>query len=63
MERLSHLIQKRSTIEAKMLASSQNIENAFVYADKALTFALERRLQSIAKQQKVGFQFSLFRPC
>ena len=58
MDRLSHLIQKRSTIEAKMLASSQNVENAFIYAGKALAFALERRLQSIAKQQKVGYKFT-----
>lgn len=43
-----------------MFASSQNIENAFIYADKALAFAFERRLHSTAKQQKVDskFQFS-----
>ena len=49
IDRLSHLIQKRSTIEAKMFVSSQNVENAFVYADKALAFALGRRLHSIQK--------------
>ena len=49
IDRLSHLIQKRSTIEAKMFVSSQNVENAFIYADKAFAFALGRRLQSIQK--------------
>ena len=39
-----------------MLASSQNIENAFIYADKALAFAFGRRLQSIGKHQKVGLE-------
>ena len=53
MDRLSHLIQKRATIEAKMFASSQNVENAFIYADKALAFAFGRRLRSVAKEQKV----------
>lgn len=43
-----------------MLASSQNVENAFVYANKALTFAFERRLQSIAKHQKVRSYYSLY---
>ena len=36
-----------------MLASAQNIENAFIYADKALGFAFGRRLQSIERHQKV----------
>ena len=49
IDRLSYLIQKRSTIEAKMFVSSQNLENAFIYADKAFAFALGRRLQSIQK--------------
>ena len=62
MERLSHLIQKRSAIEAKMLASSQRVESAFIYADKALAFAFERRLQNIVKQKKVGSKSSLFQP-
>ncbi len=53
MDRLSFLVQRRATIEAKMFTSSQNIENAFIYADKAIEFAFGRRLQSIAKQQKV----------
>ena len=62
MERLSHLIQKRSAVEAKMLASSQKVESAFIYADKALAFAFERRLQSIVKQKTVGSKGSLFHP-
>ena len=45
-----------------MFASSQNIENAFIYADKALEFAFERRLQSIGKHQKVGPKDPLFYP-
>ena len=49
MNKLNDLIQKRSTIEAKLFASSQNIESAFIYADKALAFAFGRRLQSIGK--------------
>lgn len=36
-----------------MFASSQNIENAFIYADKALGFAFGRRLQSLGKHEKV----------
>ena len=60
MERLSHLIQKRSAIEAKMLVSSQKVESAFIYADKALAFAFERRLQDVGKQKKVGAKSSLF---
>ena len=36
-----------------MFASAQNIENAFIYADKALEFAFGRRLQSIGRHQKV----------
>ena len=63
MERLSYLIQKRSAIEAKMLARSQNVENAFIYADKALAFAFERRLQSIIEQEKVGSRIFFLRPC
>ena len=54
IEKLSSLIQKRSIIEAKIFASSQNIENALIYADKALAFAFGRRLQSVTKEQKVG---------
>ena len=54
MDRLNDLIHKRLTIEAKMFASSQNIENAFIYADKALAFAFGRRLQCSRKHQKVG---------
>ena len=54
MERLNGLIQKKSIIEAKMFTSSQNIENAFIYAEKALAFAFGRRLQGIGEHQKVG---------
>ena len=54
MEKLSSLIQKRSIIEAKIFASSQNIEDALIYADKALALAFGRRLQGIMKEQKVG---------
>ncbi|KAM0802579.1 hypothetical protein BDR22DRAFT_887367 [Usnea florida] len=53
MNKLNDLIQRRSTIEAKLFASSQNIESAFIYADKALAFAFGRRLQSVGKHQKV----------
>lgn len=60
MDRLSYLIQRSATIEAKMFASAQNIENAFIYADKALAFAFGRRLQSIARQEKVGFKNPFF---
>ena len=56
LDRLDDLIRRRSSIEAKMLASSQNIENAFIYADKALAFAFGRRLQSVGKHQKVGLK-------
>ena len=62
MKRLYDLVHRRSIIEAKMFASSQNIENAFIYADKALEFAFERRLQSIGKHQKVGPKEPLFHP-
>lgn len=54
MERLDDLIRRRSIIEAKMFASTQNIENAFIYADKALAFAFGRRLQSIGVRPNVG---------
>ena len=54
MEKLSSLIQKRSIIEAKIFASSQNIENTLIYADKALAFAFGRRLQSLPKGPKAG---------
>ena len=54
IEKLSSLIQRRSIIEAKIFASSQNIENALIYADKALAFAFGRRLQSVTKEEKVG---------
>lgn len=54
LDRLNDLIQRRSIIEAKMFASSQNIGNAFIYADKALAFAFARRLQSIGKRQKAA---------
>ena len=40
-----------------MFASSQNIETAFIYADKALAFAFRRRMQDIVKQQKVGSKY------
>ena len=54
MDRLNNLIQRRSNIEARMCASSQNIMNAFIYADKALAFAFARRIQGIGKYQNVG---------
>ena len=62
MNKLNDLIQRRSIIEAKLFASSQNIENAFIYADKALAFAFGRRLQSIGKHQKVRFQILIAIP-
>ena len=37
-----------------MFASTQNIENAIIYADKALAFAFGRRLQSIGARPNVG---------
>ena len=59
MNKLNDLIQRRSTIEAKLFASSQNIESAFIYADKALAFAFGRRLQSVGK---VRFQILIAKP-
>lgn len=47
------MIQRRSVIEEKMLASYQTIENAFMYADKALAFAFGRRMQDLGKLQHV----------
>lgn len=54
MERLDDVIQRRSTIEAKMIASIRGIENAYVYADKALASAFGCRLQSNGKRHNVG---------
>ena len=62
MNKLNDLIQRRSTTEAKLFASSQNIESAFIYADKALAFALGRRLQGVGKHQKVRFQILIAIP-
>lgn len=43
-----------------MFASSQSIQNAFTYADKALAFAFGRRLQSVGKRQNVGLRTLIF---
>lgn len=40
-------------IEAKMLAISKKIENAFVLADQALEFATGHRLQTIELHKTV----------
>ncbi len=42
---LQNLISRRATIEVCMLASIMNIENAFDFANKALSFALAHRIQ------------------
>ena len=44
-----------------MFASSQSIEDAFIYADKALAFAFRRRMQVITKQLKVKSEDPILR--
>lgn len=38
------MIKRRSEIEARMLAHCKSIEDSFVMAEKALKYALERRV-------------------
>lgn len=59
MEKLCDLIQRRTAIEAKMLATSKKIEDAFMLADQALEFAIARRLQTIEEHKRVKLTYPL----
>lgn len=48
-ERLQCLIRRRTAIEERMLDSIKNIENAFNFADKAISSALGHRTQVRAR--------------
>lgn len=47
MERLRELIQQRSVIERKMIASTRKLEAAYLMAAKALISALGSRLEKL----------------
>jgi len=51
MERLYDILRKRNAIEASMLATSKSIDDAFTFAEKALSYALKRRRQGLARHQ------------
>lgn len=47
------MVEKRKAIEVRMLASLQAIENASIFAEKALGSAVGRRIQELEKPQNV----------
>lgn len=53
LERLQELLERRTAIEARMLASTRKIEHAILWADKAFDSALKRRLQGLEKHHDV----------
>jgi len=53
LERLQELFRRRTAIEARMLASTRNIENAMIWAEKALDSSLKRRLQGLGGHANV----------
>ena len=55
IERLYGLLKRRSDIEARMLASSKRIDEAYEMAEKALAHALGRRLQALTEHEKVSW--------
>ena len=53
MERLYEILRKRTAIEASMLATSKNTDDAFTIAEKAFTYAVKRRRQGLTRHQSV----------
>ncbi|MCJ1460640.1 hypothetical protein MMC28_011022 [Mycoblastus sanguinarius] len=51
LENLTKLLQKRSMIEGRMLLCLKTIENAFSTADRALRFAIARRLHDLEQRK------------
>ena len=53
MERLYDILRKRTAIESKMLAASKNVDDAYIFAEKMLSYALKRRQQGLTRHQNV----------
>ena len=49
LERLQELLRKRAAIEGRMIASIRKIENAMLWAEKALEYSIQRRLQNLER--------------
>lgn len=52
IRRLAELINKRSAIEASLLASSKRLDDAFIMANNMLHTALEHRLHGLDRQHR-----------
>ena len=60
MERLYDILRKRTAVEASMLATSKDIDDAFTFAEKALSYALKRRRQGLTRHQSVRVSKIMF---
>ncbi|KAK0516371.1 hypothetical protein JMJ35_000974 [Cladonia borealis] len=54
MERLIDILRKRAAIEASMFATLRNTDDAFTFAEKALSHALKKRRQGLTRHQSRG---------
>ena len=52
LQRIKALLQRKTAIEANILASSKRIENAYTIANRAFQYALSNRLQNMGVEQR-----------